>query len=150
MAKRRPNPDQTSFVFDTPPTAMTAASLAGDAVRVSNMVADILHEDPRSREEIAGLMSRLLGESVTKAMLDNYAAPSAGHTISYSRLKALVAVTSRHDLLDGDLRSIGASLLVGEEIKLARAGHLMAHRRRIDAELRELDRTIRPIARGTL
>ena len=148
MAKRKIAPGQLAFGFDPPAVPSGAGSLAGDDARVAEMVSEILHADPRSRHVIAGEMSELLGEDVSKTMLDNYASRAAGHTISYSRMKALIAVTSRHDLLDADLRSIGAALLIGEEIKLARAGHIRAQLSALQAELRDLDKTTAPFSRG--
>lgn len=147
MGKRKPVPGQMAFGFEVP-TTPAAGALAGDDVRISAMVAEILHNDPRPREVIAAEMSRLLGVDVSKGMLDGYASPSReGWSISYSRMKALVSVTSRHDLLDADLRGIGASLLVGEEIHTARLGHLRAQRAQLDQEIRDAERRVQPIFR---
>lgn len=148
MGKRIVPPGQMAFGFDAP-TMPVPGALAGDDVRVSHLVADILHSDARTREVIAAEMGRLLGCEVSKSMLDAYASPSRdGHSISYSRMKALVSVSARHDLLDRDLRGIGASLLVGDEIHTARLGHLKAQRARIDQEIRAAERVVQPIFRG--
>ena len=148
MGKRRGDPGQLAFGFDVPSPAL-AGSLAGDDARVSRMVADILHGDPRPREIIAAQMSLMLDADVSKAMLDAYASPGrADHSISYSRMKALIAVTTRHDLLDRDMRSIGAALLVGEEIRTARLGHLRARKAELEAEIRAVERSVQPIQRA--
>lgn len=148
MGKRRSDPGQLAFGFEVPTPAL-AGSLAGDDARVSRMVADILHGDPRPREIIAAQMSVMLGAEVSKAMIDAYASPGrVDHSISYSRMKALVAVTTRHDLLDRDLRGIGAALLVGEEIRTARLGHLRARKAEIEAEIRAVERNVQPIHRA--
>lgn len=151
MAKRKSIPGQLGFAFDTPHLPTLAGALAGDAQGVAEMVSDMLKQDPRRREIIAAEMSALLGEDISKNMLDAYASPSRSHdhSISWPRLKALVAVTSRHDLLDADLRSIGAALLVGEEIAAARVGHLRAHIAQLQQELRDAERNCQPISRGS-
>lgn len=151
MGKRALPPGQMAFAFEAPLVPASAGALAGDDVRVSMMVADILHGDSRPREVIAAEMSRLLGVEISKAMLDGYASPARdAWAISYTRLKALIAVTARHDLLDRDLRGIGASLLVGDEIMTARLGHLRARKSQIDSEIRALEGRVQPIERETM
>lgn len=125
MGKRKTNPDQYGFAFDTPEPASLPASLAGLERQISGAVSAILHDDPRSREEIAALMSVLLADEVSRSMLDAYASPAReGHKVPASRLLALIAVCNRHDLLDHLVRSIGAAILVGEEVLTAQLGHL--------------------------
>lgn len=149
MGKRKASADQFAFTFDPPAPASTPAALAGADARVARTVAQALQDDGRDRAVIAAEMSVLLEEDVSKAMLDAYASPARdGHNISFSRMKALIAVTQRFDLLDRELRHIGAALLVGEEVALARVGHLEAQRRAIEAELRKLKTHTQPIRRG--
>ncbi len=126
MGKRtRSAPGQLGFLFDPPAPASMAAALAGLERQVSEAVSDILHGDERDRDTIAAAMTRLLGEDVSRAMLDAYASPAReGHKVPMSRFLALVAVADRHDLLDQLLRPIGAAVLVGEEVHTARLGHL--------------------------
>jgi hypothetical protein len=147
--KRRPveDPRQIALQFEAPPRAdASPGALAGLDRRISGLVGRILKEEDRPREVIAGAMSALLGEDVTKAVLDQYAAPSAdAHNISAARFVALVAVTARHDLLDMIAQLIGARVLVGEEFYAARLGSLQAERRRLDGQIRDLERLATPI-----
>ncbi|MES2987649.1 MAG: hypothetical protein V4808_07070 [Pseudomonadota bacterium] len=128
MGKRRPSvpPGQFAFTFDVPVAARAQADLAGLDREIAATVALILWEArPRTRFEIAGAVSELLDDDVTKSMLDKYASEgSEEHSISASRLFALVAVTDRHDLLDRLTRRIGAALLVGDEILTAEIGQI--------------------------
>ena len=79
----------------------------------------------RPREVVAAEMSVLLGEEVSRAMLDAYSSPAReGHRVPMSRFFALIAVTQRFDRLDVLLREVGAAVLVGEEIHTARLGHI--------------------------
>ncbi|RYY25215.1 MAG: hypothetical protein EOP62_14230 [Sphingomonadales bacterium] len=128
MAKRRPSvpPGQFAFTFDVPTAAREPSALSGLDREVAATVALILWEArPKTRFEIAGAISELLDDDVTKSMLDKYASEgSEAHAISAARLLALVAATDRHDLLDRLTRRIGAALLVGEEILTAEIGDL--------------------------
>lgn len=150
MTKRRASidPAQLGFTFDPPAPARREAELAGFDRTVAASVALSLKEDGRSRFEVAGAVSALLSEDVSKMMLDAYAAEGRDqHNISAHRLLALIAVTERFDLLDALVRRIGAALLVGEELRTARLGHLKAQERALKAEIRKIEAATSPIER---
>ncbi|MEO6359988.1 MAG: hypothetical protein ABIO43_05365 [Sphingomicrobium sp.] len=150
MGKRRSSLDinQLGFTFEPPLPASHAADLAGLDRVIAASVACGLREDPRSRPEIAGAMSALLDEEVSKHMLDAYASEARdGHNISAGRFLAFIAATKRHDILDHIVRRIGAALLVGEEIHTARAGHLRSRIAELQAELKITEKRVRPIDR---
>lgn len=148
MGKRTPAlpADQMAFSFDTPRPAVEEGALADLETKVASAVATILKRDPRSRHEVAGQVSMLLDDTVTKLMLDAYAAPARdGHNISVARFLALIVATQQHDALRGVLREIGCSVMVGEEILLAEIGHLTSKRKLIDERLKALRREAQPI-----
>ncbi len=141
--------DQLGFAFDPPAPATAAAALAGLDARVARMVGEALNSDARAREVIAAEMAVLLEDDVSRAMLDAWSAPGKGqHNISFARMMAFIAVTKRFDLLDRELRAIGATVLVGEETLTARVGHLHAQMNRIQDELRTLKRIAPEIGGG--
>jgi hypothetical protein len=151
VTKRRASIDasQLGFTFDPPMAATSDADLAGLDRIIAAKVGLALKGDSRGRHEIAGAMSALLDEPVSKAMLDAYAAESReAHNISGARLFALIAVTERFDLLDRLARRIGAALLVGEELHTARLGHLRAQQRELSAEIKKMEQAATPIKRG--
>ncbi len=151
MSKRRSSLDtaQLGFTFDPPSPAQAEADLAGLDRVIAAAVGRGLKEDRRSRPEIAGAMSHLLDEEVSRLMLDAYASEARDqHNISAARFFAFVAVTERYDLLDHVMRRIGAACLVGEEIMVARAGHLRAKMAELKVELSEIERQARPIGRS--
>lgn len=151
MKKRRASIDasQLGFMFEPRVPASLDAGLAGLDRMIAGAVAVALREDGRPREVIAGEMSAMLGATVTKLMLDAYAAESReDFNISAARGLALVAVTKRYDLLDAMLRPIGATVLVGDEIHAARLGHLQAQRDRLDAEIKKMRGQAQPIGRA--
>lgn len=96
---------------------------------LSRAVALTLDEDGRSREEIAEALSERLGERVSKAMLDNYAAQEKEHAISALRLVGLVAVT-------GDARALNLLLAEAGLIAIDRKYEALLRRERA-RELRE-------------
>lgn len=139
MAKAKAHPDQIGFTFEAPKRATGEASLAGIEQRICRTVGAILNSDMRSREVIAAEMSVLLGEDVSRSMLDAYASPArAEHKVPATRLLALIAVSDRHDLLDPIMREIGCGLLIGDEIKTAQVGHISQQIAALQAQLDQL------------
>lgn len=148
MVKARAS-NQLAFAFEAPRPASHPAALAGMDARVARTIGEALNSDHRPREVIAAEMGVLLDDQVTKAMLDAWSAPGKdAHNISFTRMLALIAVTKRFDLLDRELREIGAAVLVGEEIYTARLGHLKTKLTELQAELRLAERMAQPINRG--
>jgi hypothetical protein len=148
--KRRSSLDssQLGFTFEPPVPASLDADLASLDRFVSACVARALKEDHRSREEVAGAMSALMAEDVTRWMLDAYASEAReNHNIPTCRFLALIAVTKRFDLLDALVRRIGAAILVGEEIHTARVGHLRQQIADLQQELKATERQAKPISR---
>lgn len=140
MAKAKAHPGQLGFDWDVPAPAAGVAALAGLERRICATVGTLLASDKRPREVIAAEMSVLLGEDISRAMLDAYSSPARhDHRVPMSRFFALLVVTSRQDLLDPLLREIGAGLLVGAEVKTARLGQIEA----IIAELQEERRQLK-------
>lgn len=151
MPKRRPflRDDQLAFTFAAPPVARWEGDLAGLSRMIASGCSRMLKDDPRSREEIAGKVSALLGEDVTKYMLDAYASEARGeHNISACRWLALIAATERFDILDATLVRVGARALVGEDMHAARLGSLVAAKREIEEQIRALSPVTKPIHRG--
>lgn len=152
MSKRRPalHPDQLGFTFDLSPRPAREGGLAGLGRQVASAVAYALKDDPRTRDEIAGALSAMVDQPVSKFMLDAYASEARDqHAISADRFLALIAVTNRHDLLDALVRQIGAALLVGEEIYTARVGDIEARIAALQDELRAVKRLSQPIGRSS-
>lgn len=139
MPKARAHPGQIGFAFDAPLPATRAASLAGLEARISRSVGVLLASDGRPREVIAAEMSVLLDEPVTRDMLNAYSSPARPeHKVPMSRFWALVAATSRLDLLDGHVREIGGAVLVGTEVLTARLGHIDRQMAALSAERRRI------------
>ena len=149
--KRRPSltDGQMAFTFAAPSAARNEGDLAGLGRMISSAVARAMNEDRRSRPEIAGKVSALLGEDVSRWMLDAYASEAREeHAISAARFFAVIAATERLDILDALVSRIGGRILVGEEMHAARLGHLMAQKSEIEAQIRELRPVAHPIGRG--
>ncbi len=149
--KRQPalHPAQMAFTFDTPTPEVSEGALSDLDRKVASAVAAMMKRDGRSRFEIAGQVSALLNDDVTKYMLDAYSSESRdGHNISFARLFALVVATQGFDVLDALARMIGCSVMVGDEIRLAEIGHLEAQKRDAERRLKMLKATAQPLSRG--
>lgn len=152
MAKARASADQIAFSFDAPQPASAPGELSGLDARVARTVAEALKDAGavgQDRALIAARMTVLLDDEVSKAMLDAYASPARdGHNISFGRMLALIAVTNRFDLLDRELRAIGAAVLVGDEIYAAEVGHIRTEMARLQQRLKTVERLHPSITRN--
>lgn len=84
-----------------------------------------LKDCPESRYEVAAKMSELLGDEVSKNMLDAYTAESReGHQISVLRFIALIAATNAYELLDIVAGKLGCRVLRGDEVVAAELGSI--------------------------
>ena len=150
MTKRKAaSPDaQLGFAFGEPETFSRDGALAGLGRRTATLVGEMLKGDSRSRYEVAADVSRLLDEDVSKAMLDAYASPARdAHRISFDRMLALVVSCGRYDLLRSILHTIGADLVVGEEVLTLHLGHLRARQREISEQVRRAEAAAAPLQR---
>lgn len=144
MGKRRPsfNPNQLELTLNVEPKHKRDGALCGIEKRVSSAIAQSLKDDERSRFSIAGEMSRVLDDEVTKLMLDAYASEARDcHNISVGRFFALISVTGRYDILEAILSEIGAKLLIGKEVLTAELGAILAQETALaqrKAELKKL------------
>ncbi|MBS3961462.1 MAG: hypothetical protein KGZ61_06480 [Sandarakinorhabdus sp.] len=151
MGKRRPalNDSQMAFTFSAPPIAQYEGDLAGLQRMIASGCSRMLKEDMRSRAEIAGHVSAMLGDDVSKNMLDAYASEGRDdHNVSAARWLAMIAATQRFDILDAIISRIGARALVGEDMHAARLGSLMAAKSEIEEQIRALRPVTRPIRGG--
>lgn len=139
MPKAKPHHGQLGFDFAAPAPAKGVAELAGLERQINALVGTVLASCGRPREVIAAEMSVLLDDHVSKAMLDAYSSPARpDHKVPASRLFALLVVTDRQDLLDPIMRKLGAALLVGDEVKTARLGHVQQMIKALQDEMRSL------------
>lgn len=154
MPKAKAHPGQMGFDFEVPAPAVGVSALAGLERRINCAVGAILASaalDGRSRTVIAAEMSDLLGDTVSKEMLDAYASPArVEHRVPMSRFWALLVVTGRQDMLDPLLREIGMAGLLGREVETARIGQLQREIEIRNEELRRLKRTAPTIRTGRM
>ncbi|MEC7796670.1 MAG: hypothetical protein VX755_05045 [Pseudomonadota bacterium] len=143
----REDPRQMALSFDAPPRVTpTEGLLAGLDTYVSGLVARIVQDDSRSKDEIAAAVSAVLGERVSGDMIYAYSAPGKGsHNISAARFMALILATKRSDALDALVTRIGCRVLEGDEFVLAQLGHVQAELRRLKAIERDLVGKAQPL-----
>ena len=90
---------------------------------ISSAVARCLNESDRSRTEQAEMLSFLLGEPVSVAMLNAYTSGARrDHRVPASRFIVIIAITRRFDLLDAILREVGGKALDANDAKIFEIG----------------------------
>ncbi|MCK9514341.1 MAG: hypothetical protein M0R28_24350 [Pigmentiphaga sp.] len=119
------------FVVPTP-AEVRPGSIAGFDCELRQALSRSLKSQSLSRYEVAAKMSEMLGDDISKNMLDAYTAESREtHQISVVRLVAMILATKDYDLLAMIAEKVGCRLLVGEEAIGAEIGF-------IDQEIEEL------------
>lgn len=111
--------------------------------KMKRAMARAIRECPYDRPTVAARMAQYLGlPSISKAMLDAYTAESkAGHDITLPRFAAFVHATGAMWLWDEAVSEQGATVLVGDEARLAEIARLQQEGEAIKAELRTLRAT---------
>jgi hypothetical protein len=119
------------------PERMRAATVT---MRVARAIAEALKNDGRSRADIAREMSTYLGDTVTEAMLNQYASPSNDkHNIPAHRLLALLAVTGDARLINALLEDAGLIAVSAKYEVLIRRELAKEARERLDREIAATD-----------
>lgn len=111
--------------------------------KMKRAMARAIRECPYDRPTIAARMAQYLGlPSISKAMLDAYTAESKeGHDITLPRFAAFVHATGAMWLWDEAVSDQGATLLVGDEARLAEIARLQQEQEVIKDQLRSLRST---------
>lgn len=111
--------------------------------KMKRAMARAIRECPYDRPTIAARMAQYLGlPSISKAMLDAYTAESKeGHDITLPRFAAFVHATGAMWLWDEAVSDQGATLLVGDEARLAEIARLQQEQDVIKDQLRSLRST---------
>lgn len=140
------DPSQLDF-FSKPifPVRSPVARIDIDRYRskMKRAMARAIRECQHDRPTIAARMAQYLGlPTISKAMLDAYTAESkGGHDITLPRFAAFVHATGAMWLWDEAVSDQGATLLVGDEARLAEIARLQQEQESIKAELRSLRST---------
>jgi hypothetical protein len=152
MSKRRPafDPRQTSLFdlqIDPVDQYTREGALEGIDRRVASAVSHMLAQAGSSRYALAGEVSMLLKDDVSKAMLDAYASEARdGHNISFGRFLALVVATHGYSTLAALVHEIGVAIIIGPEIATLELGHTKAQKAAVLEELKLLERRERELS----
>lgn len=118
--------------------------------RLKREMSRAIRECAHDRPTIAARMAQYLGlAGISKAMLDAYTAESkTAHDISLIRFKAFVHATGATWLWDVVVADHGATLLLGDEARLAEIARLQQEQDSIQAQLKTLRSVPVDIKRG--
>lgn len=127
MNKVRKNPflsdEMLRDIWNVRPLDYAEGELKDFDALVSSAVARCLNESEYSRAEQADMLSFLLGDSVSVAMLNAYTSGARrDHRVPASRLLLLIAMTRRFDILDALLREVGGKALDQNDAKVYEIG----------------------------
>jgi hypothetical protein len=140
--------DLFDFELASRPSSAPGA-LAGLKTQIAHMMSAAIRNSGRDRHDIAASMSKLLGEDVSKTMLDAYTAESRDdQNVPAYRFLPFVFATESWPEFDTLLRPIGCSLLIGDAAKIAAVTELEIRRDQLDARIREMKRRIKATTHG--
>lgn len=147
MSKRRDTSTPDLFRDFTPPPVVARydaerVRAATMTMRLARAVSEALKNSGRARNIVAHLMSEWLGESVSEAMLGQYASPANDkHNIPAHRLIALAAVTKDARLINALLADTGLIAVDEKYEALIRREMAKEARDRLDREIAAADAT---------
>jgi len=119
------------------PERVRAATVA---MKIARAISEALKTCGRSRAVVADEMSTYLGDTVTEAMLNQYASPSNDrHNIPAHRLLALLAVTGDARLINAMLEDAGLVAVAAKYEVLIRRELAKEARDRLDREITATD-----------
>ncbi len=141
---KRP-PDTASLdLFDIPIAPAPVGGSLDYATELRCVLSDALKRSPRSRHEIAGRMSELTGQDITKSMLDAWTAESKSPwRFPFEFAAAFEAACESTCLQELLGRKRGSRILVGEEALLAEMGRIQKTKDELTRRERALKERIR-------
>ncbi len=102
-------------------------------------ISKAMHNCGKDRYQIAAEMSRLMKATITKEMLDKYAASAPENGMRASMLSAFCRVTGTFDPIRCLLEPLGADVVNPEDQGLIKWARLTRQRESIDREISELE-----------
>lgn len=130
---------QHLFKVETPRELGSALDFNAKLAQAMSRALDEAREGGRDRHEVASRMSEILGQDVSKGMIDAYTSQAREtHTISAVRFKAFVRATGCLWLWSVYLDGEGLTLLMGEEALHAQASLAEKRAKALLEEARQL------------
>lgn len=140
---------RTPDLFDTARPSTAPGALAGLNTQIAHLLSAVIRDSGVDRFEIAARMSRLLGEEVSKTMIDAYSAESRDdQNIPAYRLLAFILATEAFAELDQLLARLGCRLLVGPQTKLAAIAKLEVQRSVLDKQIKAMRSAMKDSSHG--
>jgi len=107
--------------------------------RIKRAMSAAIRDGHHDRRRLSASMTRMLGASFSKTMLDAYTSEAkTGHDISLIRFKAFVRAVDAPQLWDVAVRDDGLLVLQGDEARLAEIARLQQEQKAIGDQLKRL------------
>lgn len=122
------------------PEGITAPGSLDDDSLIRTVLAQVMKESSKSREQIADEMSVLLGRQISVGMLNKRSVAShPTHAFPLSQVRAFCIVTDDWRLLSVIAERLGLRVIDQEEAELLELGRQYLRRRQADAEISKIE-----------
>lgn len=135
--KRSDSLTRDLFEVPVPATPLPGALDFGKQLRA--LISNVLKECPKDRHEIAAVMSRLIGQTITKHQLDSWTAESReGWRFPLEYLPALEVACETHQVTAWLVGIRGGKMLIGKDALEAELGKLTRQQQEISQRAKAL------------
>lgn len=136
---RKRHDDKTGDLFSVPATPRTIPGSQNISTEIRHLLSKVLKQCPKSRYEIAGRMSELLGIEISKHQLDSWTADSRdGWRFPLEYMTAFESSCDTYEITEYIAAQRGCSLNIGSETLTAKLGQLEVMRSEIGKQIRNL------------
>lgn len=102
-------------------------------------ISRVMSASGKDRYQIAAEMSRLMKSSITKDMLDKYAASDPGHSLKANALAALCFVCNTFEPFQYLLKPLGSDVLRPEDSSVLEWARLKRESKTIEQRIKQLE-----------
>jgi len=143
MSKRRPGTDGGMVQLRLPLSALPTAGLQAGGLRCKDAVREALtlalERSGLDREYVVGELSRLVGETVSRATLDSWTAESKGERrLPLEYAGALAVLLGDTSLVQAALDACGLRVLGAQDVAVYEIGRITVEKRKRSQRERQL------------
>ncbi|WP_142848375.1 hypothetical protein [Telmatospirillum sp. J64-1] len=129
---------QKEDLIEVPEMPVPAPGALDFDQRMRDLLNKAIKASPFDREQIAALVSGLVGRDITKAQIDSWTGATRPNRFPAELIPAMCQALGNTVLLSGLAEACGCRLIEGRELQFARLGQLFLVLRQADAEAQRL------------